>query len=53
MENKYVVRPCPYSVRKGKWAIVNRVTGEVMEGGFFSYDRAQEYIWKEYTQEMN
>ncbi len=43
---KYVVRPCPYS-RKG-WAIVNRLTGEVMEGGFFSKDRAQEYIWKEY-----
>ena len=44
--DKYVVRPCPYS-RKG-WAIVNRLTGEVMEGGFFSKDGAQEYIWKEY-----
>jgi len=44
----YVVRPCPYS-RKG-WAIVNRLTGEVMEGGFFSKDRAQEYIWKEYSE---
>jgi hypothetical protein len=44
--SQYVVRPCPYS-RKG-WAIVNRITGAVMEGGFFSRDRAQEYIWREY-----
>ena len=44
--SQYVVRPCPYSP-KG-WAIVNRITGAVMEGGFFSRDRAHEYMWKEY-----
>ena len=42
----FVVRPCPYS-RKG-WAIVNRLTGEVKEGGFCSRHLAQEYIWREY-----
>jgi len=47
---KYVVRPCPYS-SKG-WAIVNSITGEVMEGGFFSRSRAQEYIWREYNNEV-
>ena len=44
--SQYVVRPSPYSP-KG-WAIVNRITGAVMEAGFFSRDRAQEYIWREY-----
>ena len=44
--SQYVVRPCPYS-RRG-WAIVNRITGEVMEGGFFSRDLANDYIWREY-----
>jgi hypothetical protein len=27
---------------------VHRLTGEVMEGGFFSRDRAHEYMWHEY-----
>jgi len=45
---KYVVRPRPY---RG-WAIVNSITGEVMEGGFFSRSRAQEYIWREYNNEV-
>lgn len=44
--SQYVVRPCPYS-RKG-WAIVNRITGVVMHGCFFSRARAHEYMWKEY-----
>jgi len=44
--SQYVVRPCPYSSRG--FAIVNRITGAVMEGGFFSRDRAHEYMWKEY-----
>lgn len=44
--SQYVVRPCPYSSRG--FAIVNRLTGEVMEGGFFSRICAEEYIWREY-----
>jgi hypothetical protein len=48
--SQYVVRPCPWSSRG--FAIVNRITGEVMEGGFFSRDlaarRAADYIWREY-----
>ena len=44
--SQYVVRPCPYSSRG--FAIVNRITGAVMEGGFFSRARAHEYMWKEY-----
>jgi len=47
--SQYAVRPCPYS-RKG-WSIVNRITGVVMEGGFFSKARAEEYIWREYEKE--
>ena len=46
--SQYVVRPCPYS-RNG-WAIVNLVTGAVMEGGFFSRTLANEYLWREYQQ---
>jgi hypothetical protein len=44
--SQYVVRPCPWSSRG--FAIVNRITGEVMEGGFFSRDLANDYIWREY-----
>ena len=44
--SQYVVRPCPYSSRG--FAIVNRITGKVMEGGFFSRHAAEEYIWREY-----
>ena len=44
--SQYVVRPCPWSSRG--FAIVNRITGEVMEGGFFSRHAAEEYIWREY-----
>lgn len=47
--SQYVVRPCPYSSRG--FAIVNLVTGAVMEAGFFSRTLANEYLWREYQQE--
>ena len=43
---RYVVRPCPYSPRA--FAIVNRVSGEVLESGFFSRHAAEDYILREY-----
>lgn len=43
----YVVRPCPWSTRG--WAIFNTVTKKFEEGGFFSKDRAQDYIYREYA----
>lgn len=33
-----------------QFAIVNRITGEVVEDGFFTRHGAQEYIWKEYDE---
>ena len=43
---KYIVVKSPYQPKA--WAIRNTITGEIVEAGFFSRDRAQEYIWREY-----
>lgn len=42
----YIVVPSPYQPKR--WAIRNTATGAIVEAGFFSRDRAQEYIWAEY-----